>query len=184
MIAEIVVEGCGEAKVWLDELPATFFKSQKLKRATMTASNFINYKNVSGAIEMKVFKGPIILYGLLGMRFISTDDGHLDVALSINNDISQAFTEAIVAKPETAIIGLPEEYAISVLESIIHTQQIHRLLPSGNLEINCGAHGLVGSNPIFFGLLAEVLSRLMSLQLMSANQKQIKTCVLQAIKRL
>lgn len=89
--------------------------------------------------------------GMIGIQFVPGTLRQLQVEVGYSGIPGELYTNALAANLDEVRIGLPQEYASTVMESLVLRCQ-HRL-PPGVLRIVDAAHGLVGSSPSVFDRL-------------------------------
>jgi hypothetical protein len=112
-------------------------------------------------LEVLVPRGAYSEYGLLGLEFLPGNLGCLRIEVPYSDMAGSPWSDALASNVDEVRLGLPQEYASSVLASLASTAAGR--IPSGTLRIVDAAHGIVGSSPSFFGKLSGATIELMSL---------------------
>jgi hypothetical protein len=91
-------------------------------------------------------------YALLGGEFRPDSSGRLTLSVLSNDEKGEIF-ESLAARIDEVRVGLPREF----VEAVLNVSGCGSQIPSGRIEINCAAHGRVGSNANLFGRVASLL---------------------------
>ncbi|WP_055666130.1 hypothetical protein [Desnuesiella massiliensis] len=161
----IILDNLGEfrkGRLWINTFPnfqCTTIKTIK----TIVESNNCNKINIYNiTLELLLMPRHTSNYGLLGAKFTPTNKGLLEIQVDVsqyNGDI----TKDSIAMPEDEVhVGIPEEYAHSIMQTSISVIKEIGGLPSGILQFNLGAHGYVGSSILIFSKITSAILKLMT----------------------
>lgn len=143
--------GTFEARVWVNELPSTELAAfDKIERTVIASRPITDGQIRRGAVEIYRHLSASS-YALLGAEFVPAASQETVIIAHVSESNGPLFSGALPGKLDEARIGLPVEYAPSVLEG---AEQAPNLLGPGTLTFNRAAHGLVGSSPWLFRKLA------------------------------
>ena len=113
------------------------------------------------AVEVFQPSGGSFRYGLLGAEFSPDLTGRLVVAVPMESpNTSRVYAEPLSGKLDQVVIGGTPQYAAAVVGGIQNMQR--DALPSGCLTFSSIAHGMVGSSPSVFEMLAKAVIRLLA----------------------
>ena len=148
------------ARVWLDELLPAMFKPDKILEHLFVPKPSLSTCFCKAAVELLVPKGPIGVYGLLGAELVPNLSGSLRLQVGVSNQKLSHYENSLALRSDSASIGLPQEFADSVLDGAIECLGSNRNLPSGDLVFFCAAAGNVGSNSALFRELGELVPKM------------------------
>lgn len=100
------------------------------------------------------------MYGLVGGQFESDEENCLTIDIDVSSSSERLFVDSLASKVDEVRVGLPDEYVAAFHSGIDIAQSEHSAVTSGTLLINCGAHGVMGSNKEIYKNLAIVLFKL------------------------
>lgn len=154
-----------EAKVWFDELPQTLYEANGCLEHAIIVSNRSLAATGQVAAEMMIPTGGRALYGLLGAQMHPKETNSLILKVLTSKFEGPPFASTVGLPPPSDYIriGLPKEYASSIVEGVLSAQEQLGSLPTGELIFNCAAHGLAGSSQEFFKCLGNIIVQLLSL---------------------
>jgi len=151
-----------QARVWLEELPDASYPSVKTFTHTIAADRESRSGLRSAAIEVYVPVGPRSMYGLLGGQLEPAATGHLSVDVSISVANERLFANSLAMKADEVRVGLPAEYARSVLAGVDLANGELNGLTAGKLSIDHAAHGAIGSCEAVYKHLAAILVKILN----------------------
>jgi hypothetical protein len=148
----------GAARIWLNEgAGASYAVSRVLADTAASGRVGESLGSRSAAAEVVLPRGARSEYGLLGGSFSPQRSSSVALSVAVSNG-SEPLRSSIARAVDDVRIGLPEEYAKAVLQA---ARVAASALPTGSLTFNEGAHGAVGSSPLFFGMLARFVIKLL-----------------------
>ena len=146
------------ARVWINALPLVAVSGNSSLTKSIENGEATSYIVNSAAIEWLVPLGPRIAYGLLGGRFIPSEQAPLVLDVVTSTSDAGQYSETLASKvSEDARIGLPMEYGKVVFNAAADALSRSRHPLSGQIIIDHAVHGLVGSSPVMFERLASAL---------------------------
>jgi hypothetical protein len=162
----------GRAKIWLGELPALRVQPARALSGFVQARRPAFPEARRAALEIVLPRGATISYGLLGAELHPSQTGRLLYEVAVSEASGSIFEDSIAVRPEEVRVGLPEEYAPSVVEGILEAERQTPNLVSGRLLIHCAAHGIVGSSRWLFARLARTLTKILTLESMPSSEEE------------
>lgn len=148
-----------KARIWLDELPNIDCEQLDVVKRVIAALPSQVTEDRRAALEvMRNIDGPSS-YGLLQAEFRPADTNQLSIEVSISIMSQEKIEWLLASTVDTVRVGLPYEYAEPVFQGALGAAQI---LGSGVLLFKCGAHGDVGSSPLFFRHLSRIVVDLLA----------------------
>ncbi|TAF02394.1 MAG: hypothetical protein EAZ77_18945 [Nostocales cyanobacterium] len=123
-------------------------------------------------IEIIVPLGARFLYGCLGAMFSPNDSGKLVLKVAVSTDVEREVKSSLASLLDTVRVGIPEEYANSVLEgskSKLQEPGISKIFGSGEIAFKWGTFGEIGSSRAFFRDLAYTVIEVMVRDKVTAN---------------
>jgi len=165
-----------KCRVWLNEKPDIYYNAQDIIVENFDANMSVS-QNKRITIEILLPRNASY-YGLLGAEFIPDNSGMTTVRIAVSDCENNIFENHMSYNFEKVICGIPREYGNSVLNYIkANIEKIN--LPSGKLNFNIGAHGIIGSSCSVFGVLSGIV--LMLLQIDFDDNQKIKQEVMNNI---
>jgi len=147
------------AKVWIGELPNALYDPISTLEAEVRALTRSSHS--SCAVELVHYRGPHVLYGLLGAEFRAEPSPGLRIRVGTTEEEGKVFADSLAPKDDIVRVGLPKEYAGVVFGEFVRTQAENPQIGSGLLTVSCAAHGRVTSAEFIFRQLAKVVLRLL-----------------------
>ncbi len=160
-----------KARVWLDELPDATCPLGVNQEITMSAAGQ-SAQATRVAVEVFIPLGPRSMYGLLGGEFMPSTNGQLKVSIISSSGGGKLLPSSLASPEDQVWTGLPTEYCDAVKEGV-HLAQQEIGAASGELVINCAAHGEIGSCAAVFKHLAIVLIKLINTQKSNLTDNEI-----------
>jgi hypothetical protein len=145
------------ARVWIEELPDAAYPAIKVLTHTIAAGAASRNILRLAAIEVFVPLGPRWMYGLLGGQFSQDSTGQLIVDVGVSTPNGRSFPDSLAMKGEEVRVGLPAEYAQSVLAGVDLAETELKTLAPGKLSISCATHGTIGSSQAIYKHLSATL---------------------------
>lgn len=155
------VSGC-KVRSWHGELPPAIYDAYQSAEISFEASAPSSDQERRAAVELHQLRSRLH-YGLLGATLSPSDTPTLEIKLLTSADrLEQRFTDTLAHKFENIYVGLPHEYANSIIrgvsEAIGRLKEIH----AGKILFNCAAHSLVGSSEAVFHRLSIAVINMLS----------------------
>lgn len=158
-----VSAGLARGRVFVEEVPCRIAPSSPRVRplaafATVksrVAATVTPHIAMTVGVEAFVPRGARAEYGLLVVErlVVPADPGVQEAARAVDFDgastSSGTWDEALCRATETALIGLPREYASAVIAGLAEGGVL-----GGDVRVVGAAHGAIGSSPAFFARLA------------------------------
>lgn len=155
---EVGLGRLGRARLWDGpEVPA--FDGARVAARVLPAGAAVSRPSRSLAVEVVIPRGAVVAYGMLGAAFSS--DGAAALETTVLAGVGAEFSGSLAIAPETALLGVPGEYAEGIISGFLRGAEKVEPLPGGSLVFDRGAHDLVGSSPIVFTSLAACVTRLL-----------------------
>jgi hypothetical protein len=155
---EVRLGSLGRARLWDGpEVPA--FAGTRVATRVLSAGAAVSRPSRSLAVEVVIPRGAVVVYGMLGAAFAS--DGMSALEMTVMAGAGAEFSDSLAIAPETALLGVPEQYAEGIVSGFLRGAEKVGRLPGGSLVFDRGAHGQVGSNPNVFTSLAACVTRLL-----------------------
>jgi hypothetical protein len=148
------------ARVWIGDLPDAMCPPVGTLTHTIAAGRETQNGLRLAAIEVLVPLGPRSMYGLLGGRFEPDATGQLVIGFNVTAATERLFAESLAANGDQVRVGLPAEYAHSVLAGVSAAKGEMNSLASGKLSFDCAAHRDIGSCEAVYRHLAAALVKL------------------------
>jgi hypothetical protein len=163
-----------QARVWIGELPDAIYPAEKSVRHVLSTSDRSVVEPLLAAVEFFAHVGPRTYFGLLGGQLLPSETGRLAVNVSITDTEGKPFLNNPSSKVDKIRVGLPSEYVGGVLAGVALAKKELDVLSSGNLLINCAAHGYIGSSESTFKHLALILLKLFNSQnILAMDEEQL-----------
>lgn len=149
--------------MWLDEAPPANFTTSSTLTRLVQSKVVINASRRIAAIEAMIPHGPMASYALLGAELVesNTNDG-LQVVVSVNSH-GFPFTPSLALKPDIVNVGLLDEYAHAVVAGVEDVAKAIGVPTRSILQFRWAAHGLVGSSPLIFREISNLVVQLLIL---------------------
>ena len=170
---ELALTGYKKARVWINELPETFYPPGRVMEESLPSSTTRPVSIHKGAVELLVPTGGRCLYGLLGAEFAESALDDLVIRVICSGRDGVRFDDALPVGFDDVRKGLPDEFAPAVIDILTASGYASGRLPSGQLTFGCAAHGLVGSCVAIFGQLAKLVVDLFALRTISPSRDQL-----------
>ncbi len=158
----VLPKGVGRSvRLWIDDLPAIVVGPAHTKRIEHPVAD-VKAVALHSRVAVEMFQpmGGSFRYGLLGAEFSSDSTGTLNVVVPTESQGTECrYAESLAGELDEVIIGGTPQYAAAVIAGIEKMQR--ESLPSGRLIFSVMAHGIVGSAPIVFEMLAKAVVRLL-----------------------
>jgi hypothetical protein len=113
------------------------------------------------ALELFVRLGARSLYGLLGASLQPKDSEELVLLISENADAGGLYEASLSSSFGDVRKGLPKQYVEALMRVVRNEEASLELLGGGILSFDCAAHGVVGSAPAVFQVLASAVISLL-----------------------
>lgn len=149
-------------RYWIDELPDLHTKNEKEFKAELPACSSVKMAEIEGAAELFLHKDASC-YGLLGFKFIpDRESSRLKISVRYHEGNKEHYFSEIRASGSQKHIykGLEHQYLSAVTDSIAAFCQKNKL-SGGSLYMHTAANCEVGSSPLLFESLTELLLSVM-----------------------
>jgi len=161
-VIELSLTPQGKARVWLQELPVCSYSVTQVLERQLPAGTLQVARPLCAAIEAFLHRGGYCPYGLLGAHFVPARSEGLTIRVGISTCEGQTISKTLAGSIDQVRLGLPLEYAESVLQGAASVGSLS-LLGSGTLSFDCAAHGEIGSSSHVFERLAALVVQLIQL---------------------
>lgn len=164
-----------KVRLWIDELPNSMIKAPPVFETKVVT--YCNEKwNVSKiGLELYLPRRHHSNYGFLGIEILSSNEQNtLCAKVHSSNSNNALFKDTIAYEEKTVYCGLPDEYSEPINRKIQDFMQTNPNLPSGTIDFIAGAHCEVGSSKVVFGMIADTL-----LNILSLNKREYSTLEIQ-----
>lgn len=112
-------------------------------------------------VELKIYKGGRICYGMLMAHVQPCDKKNcVEVSLTYTCKNTVKYKESCLYNDTYVYKGLPKEYVESVIHSINSSILEKESYPQCSIIIEESAHCEVGSSPIVFGIIADIIANI------------------------
>lgn len=163
-----------KARVWLTELPNVPYQVEEIREYHYEAWHKAEAVATQAAIEVLIPRGGRAQYGFLGGEFVPCTSAQLIAKLFVSGRNGETVEWSLATAIDTVRAGLPREYANAVLEG---SRDASAVLGAGILQLNCAAHGEIGSSALVFRHLARILIKLFTLESRSQLEKTLAPIV-------
>lgn len=146
---------------WVEEFPQLSKVSTLTDYETLNGLqdiDFINTKKI--CIELYLHRNANN-YGLLGFEFNSkTNQKGLEVEIKYTDENTEHYQSKINKYDKTIYCGLTKEYVPYIKSRILDKIQKKNRFYNGTLIVSCAANSEVGSSPMMFGLISDIIVEL------------------------
>jgi hypothetical protein len=150
-------------RLWVNELP------EGIIRGHLHLSGYIHsigtdiWRERRVAVELSLPKHNSS-YGLLGLEFFpNCEQEGLEIQVNYCDTNNNLFHGTLARVKNTVFSNLPKEYAEAVIKKTIGIIRENPCIPSGSLVFSLGAHCEIGSSRFLFGIITEILLRMLFL---------------------
>ncbi len=162
------------ARVWIGELPDATYPCLK----TLSHTIATNRPSPGGglkivAVEVFVILGPRSIYGMLGGHFTPDAKGQVSIDVNISSANERLFPDNLAGTRDEVRVGLPSEYAQSVVVGVDLAKGELNTLTAGIFSINCAAHGVMGSCDAVYKHLAAILVKLLNIASVEPSDEEL-----------
>jgi len=154
----------GEIRINYDEPPLIKDYKYEWIKKQIRAKTFKLSSSFLLGVELAVHKGGRICYGMLAAQVkphSKQDCVNLSLAFTQKNTIK--FEDACVIDGTHVYKGLPEEYTSEIINKIYSVISQKESYPQCNIIFEDSANCEVGSSPIIFGIIAEIITNIIFL---------------------
>lgn len=165
----------GEARVWLEETLFLSYPALDLIEKDIKIGLRKELESSKTAIlEVLFYASPRFFYGLLGVEFVPNNTGKLSIQLKVSTENENLYTNSIAKEVDTVRVGLPEEYAQSVIDGIMDslTEANIELFGSGLIQIEQAAHAEISSSNKTFRNIAATAIQLLLLDRTNSEKEE------------
>jgi hypothetical protein len=162
-------------RVWEGELPNVLYSPAEIKKTSFPVSFKSINKNIKIGIEIASVVGPRTLYGLLGATFDSSDAGILKFEVCSSFGHEALLEDSLITNHSIDLIhvGLLNEYADAVNESIASSESTLEKIGSGKIVFNHAAYGDIGSSPSIFRKLTDVILKYIGMNIFDISEQDL-----------
>lgn len=115
-------------------------------------------ESFSLGVELMIHVGPRICYGMLVAQVMPYDEqDFIKVLISFTRENTIRYRDSILLNDEYVYEGLPEEYVEQVSDSIYQAIGEKEAYPQCHIYFGHSANCEVGSSPMFFSIIAEMI---------------------------
>jgi len=157
-----------KAILWKNDLPFSTKREGYLSKKVIQLSEPLTSNSTSFALELSLPRNSAY-YALLGVEYIPVDTTEIVIEVNISESVKERYESLL--KNEPIYIGIPAEYASSIIETAEQSLNAIGWQYSGKLKFSIGAHSVVGSSPSIFSRVCRILVSLLSNSLTSKTQK-------------
>ena len=131
--------------------------SKKIEHKTKVIS-----KSFTVGVEMMIHKGGRICYGMLVAQVLPYNETNaVKVSIAYTRENSIRYKESILFDDEFVYKGLPQEYVEHIYSSAYETIIEKERYPQCDLAFEYSANCEVGSSPIIFGQITEIIMNML-----------------------
>lgn len=114
-------------------------------------------------VELAVYRGGRICYGMLTAQVKPKDKkDRVNLSLALTQENTIQYEGACIIDNTYVYKGLPEEYADEIINKISSFMLKKESFPQCDIFIEDSANCEVGSSPMIFGIIAEIMINLIS----------------------
>lgn len=180
-ILNINLDFNSKACVWIKDSPSIIYPAIDILTKEIQTGLAHQSGIRQAVLELIIPVGPRVCYGLLGTEFIPNDSEKLSLEVRISTENESIFKDSMAGLVDTVRIGLPREYAQSVMEGIISSlnHQVIETLGAGVIRLEQAAHGEISSSQKMFRQMAATTIQLLLLDQVSSQEdvtEIVKTC--------
>lgn len=151
--------------LWIDEQPNIEYKCIKELKEVIVKNKWIKWDSVSYMIEVNLKQRHSSNYALLGISYKYEDTNMLVVKVNSSGDDGEVIENTLVSNLDEVHAGIPLEYSEEVMKRA--TTYLNSIdCSSGTITFDIGGHGYIGSSSGIFGVVTEIL-----LKILSSNNK-------------
>ena len=154
-----------KCNLWIDEHPNIEYNCIKELKEVISKDKWIKWDSVSYIIEVNLKQRHSSNYALLGISYKYEDTNRLVVKVKSSGDDGEVIENTLVSNSDEVHVGIPLEYSEEVMRSA-NTYLSSIDCSSGTITFDIGGHGYIGSSSAVFGIVTEIL-----LKILSSNNK-------------
>lgn len=151
----------GEIKVTWNENPMQKDYEYEWLKCRIRSKTYQCLSSFSLGVELKIHRGGRICYGMLVAQILphsERDCVKISVAFTSKNTIK--YEKSCLINDTYVYKGLPEEYAGQVIASISSAILKTDCYPQCNIIIEDAANCEIGSSPMIFGIVADIITNI------------------------
>lgn len=112
-------------------------------------------------VELKVYRGGRVCYGMLIARVEPHDEKDVvKISIAFTHQNTIKYKDSFLLNKEYVYKGLPKEYLEKVSSSVQETISTKNIYPQCHILFEYAANCAVGSSPMIFGIIAEIITNL------------------------
>lgn len=148
----------GEIRIKYDELPVVKDYEYEWIKKQIKVKTFNMEASFSLGVEVAVHKGGRICYGMLTAQVKPHNEPDcVNLSLAYTQENTTKFEDACVIDKTYVYKGLPKEYTSEIINKIYSLISQKESYPQCNIIFEDSANCEVGSSPMFFGIIAEII---------------------------
>jgi hypothetical protein len=159
------------ANIWLDHAPPADFTATSVVTCLVKPKMVLPTSRYIAAVELKIPRGPMASYCLLGAELLGADADGLSVVVSVNK-VGFPLQSSIALMPDDVKVGLLDEYAGAVTNGVARIAESIGAPNRAILRFRWAAHALVGSSPSEFEKASAIVVQLLTLPA-DVSEKQV-----------
>lgn len=154
-----------KCNLWIDEQPNIEYKCIKELKEVIVKNKWIKWDSVSYMIEVNLKQRHSSNYALLGISYKYEDTNMLVVKVNSSREDGEIIENTLVSNSDEVHAGIPLEYSEEVMKCA-NTYLSSIDCSPGTITFDIGGHGYIGSSSAIFGIVTEIL-----LKILSSNNK-------------
>ncbi|WBW97427.1 hypothetical protein [Oceanirhabdus sp. W0125-5] len=147
-------------RVWIDELPNMSYDVIQQLHSFIEIKSNSEIQAANLALELSLPRGASN-YALVGLRYTPTKNKVVEIKVNVSRNTGEIINDNIASQIDQVHVGIPLEYANVVLNTARSVIQEINDYPSGIIEFNLGAHGLIGSSQVIFSKITSIIIKLL-----------------------
>jgi hypothetical protein len=157
---ELNLGSYSRSRIWMNGLSHADYEPESILERRIPVRHSPHSGSRSIMVELFKYVGPRDVYGLLGAGFIPEYSGSLLMRVFASDNTGGVVDWALAGGIDDVHLGLPLQYAQTVLETAVDAAAEETLGP-GVLSFDRAAHGLIGSSNAVFRHLTRVIVQLL-----------------------
>lgn len=163
----IILDNLGRfqlGRIWINDVPEIKYKEINKLTSAVEVKEIINMEPCRMALELLLSRRDISNYAFIGVKYIPNKEKNLNISVYVSEDEGEILDDNIAMKSDNVFIGIPNEYAETVLSTANKVIEGLPQFSSGDLEFYIGAHGEVGSSKLSFSKVTELIIKLLVIE--------------------
>ncbi|MEC0128991.1 hypothetical protein [Paenibacillus pabuli] len=162
--------------LWKNELPSHPKEADHELEISLQLTKPIVSENKELAVELKLPRNSSY-YALLGLEFTPNQTSELRIKIKIKNSSDDLYDSELELNEEI-YLGIPSEYANSIINSAKEVLLESSWQHSGSITFTLGAHSLIGSSEAVFSKVTKVLVALLENELSLGSSLSDRSIIL------